>query len=134
MVATAVCVGVMSPYHTGIGGGGFAIVRDRNGEYEVVDFRESAPAAASEDMYEGNVEGSVTSGLAVAIPGEVRGLEYLHKKYCVSDVAALGARASLTDVLLQELPWKTLIEPSVEIAREGFEGMFSPSCLRVGAC
>lgn len=89
MVATAVCVGVMAPYHTGIGGGGFAIVRDRNGEYEVIDFREAAPSAASEDMYEGNVAGSVTSGLAVAIPGEIRGLEYLHSKYCVSDVTIL---------------------------------------------
>lgn len=90
MVATAFCVGVMSPYHTGIGGGGFALIRDRNGEYEVVDFRESAPSAASEDMYEGNAAGSVTSGLAVAIPGEVRGFEYLHRKYCVSEVAVLG--------------------------------------------
>lgn len=74
----------MSPYHTGIGGGGFAIARDRNGVYEAIDFRETAPAAASEDMYEGNSQGSVTGGLAVAIPSELRGLEYIHRKYCVS--------------------------------------------------
>ena len=74
----------MSPYHTGIGGGGFAMVRDRNGEVEAIDFREAAPAAASEDMYEGNAQGSITGGLAVAVPGELRGLEYIHRKYCVS--------------------------------------------------
>lgn len=84
----AICVGVKAPYHTGIGGGGFALVRDRDGAYETIDFRETAPAAASEDMYAGNAQGSVTSGLAVAVPGELRGLEYIHRKYCVS--ARLG--------------------------------------------
>ena len=83
LVATTFCIGVVASHHSGIGGGGFAVVRDENGEYEVIDFRETAPAAASEDMYDGNVEGSVTSGLSVGVPGEVRGLEYMHKKYGV---------------------------------------------------
>ncbi|MBE3046867.1 gamma-glutamyltransferase [Candidatus Bathyarchaeota archaeon] len=87
LVATAICVGVKAPYHTGIAGGGFALVRDRNGEYEAVDFRETAPAAAYEDMYKGNAQGSVTSGLAVAVPGQLRGLEYIHGKYCVSGLS-----------------------------------------------
>ena len=47
------------------------------------DFRETAPAAAFEDMYENNIIGSVRSGLASGVPGDVRGLEYLHKKYGV---------------------------------------------------
>lgn len=71
-------------YHSGIGGGGFALVRDRDGEFEAIDFRESAPAAAYEDMYEGNVDGSVIGGLSAGVPGEVRGLEYMHTKYGVS--------------------------------------------------
>lgn len=43
-----------------------------------------APAAAFEDMYENNYVGSVRTGLASAVPGDVRGLEYLHNKYGVS--------------------------------------------------
>lgn len=83
MVGTTLCVGVIGMYHSGIGGGGFMLVRSPNGSYESVDYREAAPAAAYEDMYEGNVMGSVIGGLAVGVPGELRGLEYLHDKYGV---------------------------------------------------
>lgn len=51
-------------YHSGIGGGGFALVHAPNGSYEFVDFRESAPAAAFEEMYQGNPGGSIFGGLA----------------------------------------------------------------------
>ena len=51
-------------YHSGLGGGGFALVRGADGEYEVIDFREAAPAAATEDMYTGNAMGSILGGLA----------------------------------------------------------------------
>lgn len=101
MVATTLCVGVIGMYHSGIGGGGFMLVRGPDGSYETVDFRETAPAAAFEDMYEGNVLGSVFGGLAVAVPGELRGLDYLHRKY--------GA-----------LPWKAVVMPAVHVARHGF--------------
>ena len=53
------------------------------------DFRETAPEAAFEDMYRGNWMGSVTSGLASGVPGDVKGLEYLHSKYGVSEVRGL---------------------------------------------
>ena len=83
-MATTFCVGVVGMYHSGIGGGGFMLVRDAGGNYEAIDFRETAPAAAYEDMYEGNEEGSVFGGLSVGVPGEVRGLEYVHQKHGVS--------------------------------------------------
>lgn len=51
-------------YHSGIGGGGFALARLSNGSYESIDFRETAPAAAFQDMFQGNVNGSVYGGLA----------------------------------------------------------------------
>lgn len=51
-------------YHSGVGGGGFMLVRSSNGSYEFIDFRETAPNAAFEDMYEGNVEGSLRGGLS----------------------------------------------------------------------
>ena len=83
LVGTTFCVGVIGMYHSGIGGGGFLLVRDSDGSYEAVDFRESAPAAAHQDMYRDRIELSVFGGLAAGIPGEVRGLEYVHKKYGV---------------------------------------------------
>lgn len=84
MVGTQLCVGVIGMYHSGIGGGGFMIVRDSDGNYETIDYREAAPAAAFQDMYEDNVDGSIVGGLAVGVPGDLRGLHYMHDKYGVS--------------------------------------------------
>ncbi|OAQ80336.1 gamma-glutamyltranspeptidase [Purpureocillium lilacinum] len=102
LVGTTFCVGVIGMYHSGIGGGGFAIIRDAHGNYEAVDFRETAPAAAHQDMYQGNVNGSIVGGLAVGVPSEVRGLEYIHKKYGV-------------------LPWKIVMRGAIHVARNGFK-------------
>lgn len=54
----------MNMYHSGLGGGGFALVREPRGAFEAVDFREEAPAAAARDMFEGNRDGAVWGGLA----------------------------------------------------------------------
>lgn len=59
------------------------MVRDAEGNYEAIDFRETAPAAAFEDMYKNNITASIKGGLAVGVPSEVRGLEYMHSKYGV---------------------------------------------------
>lgn len=64
MVATVFCVGVVGMYHSGIGGGGFMVVRSAEGDYEFIDFRETAPAAAFEDMYKNNTAASLYGGLA----------------------------------------------------------------------
>ncbi|KAL7813807.1 gamma-glutamyltranspeptidase [Trichoderma gracile] len=101
LVGTTFCVGVIGMYHSGIGGGGFAVLRDANGEYEAIDFREAAPAAAFEDMYKHNVSASVRGGLAVGVPSEIKGLEYMHTKYGV-------------------LPWKTVMQGAIHVARNGF--------------
>jgi gamma-glutamyltranspeptidase/glutathione hydrolase len=87
---------------TGLGGGGFMLVRAPNGTYEFIDFRETAPAAAYEDMYKNNTQASIEGGLASAIPGEVRGLQHLHEKYGV-------------------LPWATVLTPAVKVARYGWK-------------
>ncbi|RDW60641.1 hypothetical protein BP6252_12024 [Coleophoma cylindrospora] len=101
MVGTVICVGVVGMYHSGIGGGGFMLIRGPDGEFETVDFREKAPAAAYEDMFRGNVIGSMRGGLAAAVPGDLAGLEYLHTKY-------------------GSLPWKAVVNPAVHVARYGF--------------
>lgn len=102
MVGTTLCVGVIGMYHSGIGGGGFILIRDADGNYESIDYRETAPAAAYEEMYQGNILGSLLGGLAAGVPGELRGLEYLHNKY--------GA-----------LPWRAVVNPAIHVARDGFE-------------
>ncbi|ROT36482.1 gamma-glutamyltranspeptidase [Sodiomyces alkalinus F11] len=101
-VATTFCVGTVGMYHSGLGGGGFLVVRSQNGSYEYVDFRERAPAAAYEDMYVDDPGQSLWGGLASGVPGEARGLEYVHSKY--------GA-----------LPWKDVLAPSIQLARFGWE-------------
>ena len=51
-IATMLCVGVINLHSTGIGGGGFMLVYNRSGQVaEVFDFRETAPAAATKDMF-----------------------------------------------------------------------------------
>ena len=64
LLGTVFCVGVVDCHHSGIGGGGFALARSTNGSYEAIDFRESAPAAAHEDMFKDNVLRSLFGGLA----------------------------------------------------------------------
>ncbi|KAF2166508.1 hypothetical protein M409DRAFT_54848 [Zasmidium cellare ATCC 36951] len=100
-VATVFCVGVIGMYHSGVAGGGFMLVRSSNGSYEFIDFRESAPAAAFQDMYNNDTDLSIYGGLASGVPGELRGLEHLHNNY-------------------GRLHWKDLVLPAVKVAREGF--------------
>ncbi|TVY22106.1 Glutathione hydrolase proenzyme [Lachnellula hyalina] len=100
LVAQQFCVGVVGMYHSGVGGGGFMTVRSPKGEYEFIDFREMAPGAAFESMYSSNINLSLYGGLASGVPGELRGLEYLHKKY--------GSK-----------PWKQLLQPAIKVARDG---------------
>jgi len=104
LIAQQFCVGVIGMYHSGVGGGGFMLVRSSNGSYEFIDFRERAPAAAFETMYSpplSNSNYSLYGGLASGVPGELHGLDHLHKKYGT-------------------LPWKHLMQPAIKLARYGF--------------
>lgn len=47
LVGTVFCVGTIGMYHSGIGGGGFMLVRTPNGTHEFIDFRETAPVSCS---------------------------------------------------------------------------------------
>lgn len=51
-------------YHSGIGGGGFALVRQPNDNYEFVDFRETAPADVIEELYITNITDPMIGGAA----------------------------------------------------------------------
>ncbi|CAM8945441.1 unnamed protein product [Rhodiola kirilowii] len=101
-VATALCAGVVNPMASGIGGGGFMVVRSaETSETIAYDLRETAPAAASENMYENNPEAKVYGALAMGVPGEIAGLHVAWKRN-------------------GRLPWKKLFQPAIELARNGF--------------
>ncbi|KAF9777737.1 gamma-glutamyltranspeptidase [Thelephora terrestris] len=107
IIAGSLCVGVIAAYHSGIGGGGFGLVRSVGGDgkvsYDMVDFRETAPGASNLWMYVNSTDptASTIGGLAVGVPGELRGWELLHQKY-------------------GKLPWPKLFEGAIKLARCGF--------------
>ncbi|XP_074635710.1 glutathione hydrolase 1 proenzyme-like [Acropora palmata] len=101
-VATTLCVGVINMHSTGIGGGGFMMVYDSHKRSaEVIDFRETAPEKSGVDSLSGDPMNGIRGGLAVAVPGELKGLETAWKKY-------------------GKLPWKELFKPAINIAKKGF--------------
>ena len=104
-VATAFALAVTLPAVGNIGGGGFLVHRAVDGSAAAYDFRETAPAAASPEMFlSGGVYDAVrhhASHVAVGVPGTVAGL---HRAW--------------TDH--GRLSWRRLVEPAVALAREGF--------------
>ncbi len=106
-VAVHFALAVTFPSAGNIGGGGFALVRDPMGPVYALDFRETAPSEAHPDLFldkAGNVVPgkSLWSGAAVGVPGSVRGMWELHRRF-------------------GSLPWKDLLAPAIRLAEEGFE-------------
>src|SRR5579864_7953483 len=85
-VAVGYALAVVDPCCGNIGGGGFMLIRRADGSTTFVNFRETAPGAATADMYldkDGNPirEASLHGYLAVAVPGTVRGLDLALTRY-----------------------------------------------------
>jgi gamma-glutamyltranspeptidase/glutathione hydrolase len=105
-IATHFALAVVFPAAGNIGGGGFMVVRLKDGTTATLDFREKAPAAATTNMYldaDGNVipDLSTQGHLASGVPGSVEGMVEAHKKYGT-------------------LPWKDLVQPAIDLALKGF--------------
>ncbi|VTS04060.1 gamma-glutamyltransferase [Tuwongella immobilis] len=99
-VAVALAEAVTFPEAGNIGGGGFMLVQPPKGaEPTLFDYREKAPKASTPEMLASPT--SWATPKAVGVPGTLRGLELAHQKY-------------------GKLPWKTLVEPAVRLARDGF--------------
>jgi gamma-glutamyltranspeptidase / glutathione hydrolase len=100
---------VVYPNAGNIGGGGFAVYRLNDGEVGSLDFREKAPMKSYRDMYITNSEDESTvddkkskiGHLASGVPGSVDGMVKLHEKF-------------------GSLDWKLLLEPSIDLAKNGF--------------
>ncbi|KAK9760657.1 Gamma-glutamyltranspeptidase 1 [Basidiobolus ranarum] len=70
-IATALCLGTVNSFLSGIGGGGFMTICSSNGTVDFINFRESAPAGASTEMFKNQPDASQVGGLAIGIPGEI---------------------------------------------------------------
>jgi gamma-glutamyltranspeptidase/glutathione hydrolase len=105
-VATSFAVCVLNSSSCGIGGGGFMLIYLADQKKAVaLDYRETAPAAATRDMYVRNgkvdAEASRRGGRAVGVPGDVAGLAEVAEKYGT-------------------MPLAKLMVPAIRLARTGF--------------
>ena len=106
-IAVQMVLTLVEPQSSGIGGGAF-MLHFNGSAVEAFDGRETAPAAASEDLFL-NADGkpmafydAVVGGRAVGAPGTVRMLEMAHRQYGV-------------------LPWAALMAPAIDLAEKGFK-------------
>jgi gamma-glutamyltranspeptidase / glutathione hydrolase len=109
-VATGFALAVVHPQAGNLGGGGFMLFRKADGKAHFIDFREKAPAAATENMYldaQGNVlsesstDSSVVGYRSIGVPGTVAGLVYAEKQY-------------------GKLSIEKTMAPAIKLARDGF--------------
>ncbi|MGI8307249.1 gamma-glutamyltransferase [Saccharopolyspora hattusasensis] len=106
-VAVAAALGVTEPYSAGVGGGGFFVHYDaKTGAVETIDGRETAPAAAREDMFVENgkpipFDQAVTSGLGIGVPGTPMTWQAALDRWGTKDLAEV-------------------LRPAEQLARKGF--------------
>ena len=105
-VAVGYALAVVDPCCGNIGGGGFMLIRRPDGSTNFINFRETAPRAATPDMYldkDGNPvrEASLRGYLAVAVPGTVKGLDLAQSRY-------------------GRLKRDAVMAPAIALARDGF--------------
>jgi gamma-glutamyltranspeptidase / glutathione hydrolase len=105
-VAAAGVLGVTEPFSSGIGGGGFMVIRPRNGKVTTIDGRETAPAAMRPDSFFENgtalaFEPARWSGLSAGVPGTVATWDQALKRY-----GTISLRRAL--------------RPGIRVARRGF--------------
>uniref|UniRef100_A0A3Q3NFE7 Glutathione hydrolase n=1 Tax=Mastacembelus armatus TaxID=205130 RepID=A0A3Q3NFE7_9TELE len=109
-IATVLCLGVVHPHVSGIGGGGVMMVHDiHKNETRVINFQGTAPRTLTEDMLQNVSE--LKAGLQVGVPGMLRGLHLAHW-------------------LHGSLSWEDVVMRAAAVAREGFNVSFSLAKLK----
>ena len=108
-VAVSFALGVTRPYSTGLGGGGFMIIRSADGAVTVLDYRETAPAAATKDMF-------------LSSAGEGASKKWNPSLYGHRAVAVPGLLAGMDEALKQfgSMPLERLMAPAIKLARGGY--------------
>ncbi|MDQ2747419.1 MAG: gamma-glutamyltransferase [Acidobacteriota bacterium] len=109
-IAVALALAVVYPEAGNLGGGGFMLIRFKDGRTTAIDYREMAPALATRNIFidkEGELikgEGSSTVGYrAAGVPGTPAGLDLAFQKY--------GSK---------KLSWAELIAPAQKLAANGY--------------
>lgn len=103
-VTQTLCIGMINFFNSGIGGGGYAVFSSKNeDDHLTVDFREQAPSGSHKHMFDGCPDCSKLGGLAVGVPGELRGLYELFK-----------SRGS------GKVSWFDLLKPVADLGYEGW--------------
>ncbi|WP_408590718.1 gamma-glutamyltransferase family protein [Novosphingobium sp.] len=105
-IATMLALGVVEPQSSGIGGGGFLVTADANGQVDTIDGREAAPHTAGPDWFvvDGQLlthERAVPGGRSVGVPGNLQLAALAHQRH-------------------GKLPWRTVFGPAIALARDGF--------------
>ena len=103
-VAISFALAVVLPQAGNLGGGGFMVIHSNDNNY-TIDYREQAPLSATENMFiidgKYNQDLSLESYLSSGTPGSVAGLFLAHQKFGT-------------------LEWQELIQPALELAKNGF--------------
>jgi len=102
-IAAAAAIGVVNPLSCGIGGGGFLLVyHAATGEAHALDYRETAPAAATAAaLQQRGVEKLTDGALSVGVPGEPAGLRAAHERF-------------------GSLAFHRVLAPAIRFAEQGF--------------
>ncbi|XP_035518399.1 glutathione hydrolase 7-like [Morone saxatilis] len=104
-VTAALCLGVVHPHESGVGGGGVMLVHDiHKNETRVINFQGTAPKTLKEEMLQNVSE--LKAGLQVGVPGMLRGLHHAHSLY-------------------GSLSWEDVVTRATAVAREGFNVSYS---------
>ncbi|PAV74239.1 hypothetical protein WR25_03914, partial [Diploscapter pachys] len=102
-IAGMFCLGVVNPQSSGLGGGFLMTFYNRTaGKCFAIDAREAAPGKAYRDMFVGDSDGSKYGFKAAGVPGELAGYWMMYTRFGSGRV-----------------PWKTLVEPAINLARNG---------------
>jgi len=99
-VATALALAATYPQAGNLAGGGFMLIKPTGADAQLLDYRECAPRAADPSLFAAASGGSVRGGLAVAVPGTVKGLAEAVRRY-----GTWG--------------WDRLVRPAIELAEHG---------------
>ena len=132
-IATSFMLNVVEPNASGMGGGGFALLYvAKEKKTYMIDYREMAPAKAKPDMYKLDAKGkllhdaSATGFYSTGVPGQLRGMELLHKKFAsmnwadlvkpaiAQSEAGLPVSKNLNGILMDELARFDKYSPSMD--------------------
>ncbi|KAM8885765.1 gamma-glutamyltransferase 5a isoform 1-T1 [Spinachia spinachia] len=102
-IAALLCTSLVNPQSMGLGGGSIFTVMDPSGNVKIINSRETVPAKVKPGLLEScpKTFQLISGSQWIGVPGEIRGYETAHKLY-------------------GKLPWATLFQPTIQLAREGF--------------